>query len=62
MEAESQQPKEKEKEVRPLASKLNIPSVICTTCDIQGNVTFGKGMNLRIQIFCNFNKKSLMQI
>lgn len=43
METESQQTKEKEKEAKSLASKLNIPSVICTTCDIQGNVTFGKG-------------------
>lgn len=29
--------------VKPLAPKLNIPSIICSACDIQGNVTFGKG-------------------
>ena len=29
--------------VKPMPPKLNIPSIICSACDIQGNVTFGKG-------------------
>lgn len=45
METEPQQQKEKEARPSISISKLNIPSVICTTCDIQGNVTFGKGRN-----------------
>jgi hypothetical protein len=36
----------KDKEGKPPVSKINIPSIICTTCDIQGNVTFGKGEKL----------------
>jgi len=35
---------EEKDSVRPLvAPRLNIPSIICSACDIQGNVTFGKG-------------------
>lgn len=44
--------KEKDKEpidpeekdvVKPMPSKSNMPSIICSACDVQGNVTFGKG-------------------
>lgn len=27
-----------------VAAKQSIPSIICSACDIQGNVTFGKGL------------------
>lgn len=29
--------------VKPMPSKHNIPAIICSACDVQGNVTFGKG-------------------
>lgn len=41
----------KDKEPKTPVSKMNIPSIICTTCDIQGNVTFGKGKNIKF-IWC----------
>ena len=34
---------EEREQVKPLAPKVNIPAIICSACDIQGNVTFGKG-------------------
>ena len=34
---------EEREQVKHLAPKVNIPAIICSACDIQGNVTFGKG-------------------
>ena len=47
---ESEEGHEKE-QLKPVATpKLNFPSIICSACDIQGNVTFGKGIKNSILI------------